>query len=215
MVRGTFSLLGKDFTLSSGTITFAGGRLDPLFNIVATASSSDVTVQVVIGGTASTPTVTLTSQPALPQDEILSRLLFGTSVSQITPVQGLQLAQAAASLTGGGGPDILGTIRRGLGLDRLSIGSGNTFQSAQPGPALITGTPQQQTSNGALGDTTLSAGKYLVPGFYVGVVQGASTSDSAVRVEGEITPHVSIVGQAGGPGAQGGQSVGVTLKTDY
>jgi len=215
IVRGTFSLLGKDFSLTSGTLTFAGGKPDPLLNVVATASSTDVTVQVVIGGTALAPTVTLTSQPALPQDEILSRLLFGTSVSQITPVQGLQLAQAAASLTGGGGPDILGSIRRRLGLDRLSIGSGSNNLGAQPGAALTPTAQQQQTSSGALGGTTLSAGKYIAPGFYVGVEQGASTSDSAVRVEGEITPHLSVNAQAGGPGSQNGQSVGITVKTDY
>jgi translocation and assembly module TamB len=215
VVRGTFSLLGKDFTLTRGTIGFAGATPpDPVLDIVGEASSSDVTVQVLIGGTGSAPTVKLTSQPELPQDEILARLLFGSSLTQISPVQGLELAQAAAQLAGGGGPDILGTVRRQLGLDRLSIGSGSGFGSTVPSPGLVA-PRQQQPQSGGLGATTLSAGKYVAPGLYVGVEQGASAGSSAVRVEREITPHVSIDAKAGGSGAQGGESVGINLKMDY
>jgi translocation and assembly module TamB len=37
-----------------------------------------VTAKIVIGGTRSTPQVSFTSTPTLPQDEVLSRLLFGS-----------------------------------------------------------------------------------------------------------------------------------------
>jgi translocation and assembly module TamB len=52
------------------------------------------------------PTVTLTSTPVVPQDEILSRALFGRELGQISTGERLQVAQAAATLAGGG-PGVL------------------------------------------------------------------------------------------------------------
>ena len=37
----------------------------------------------------------------MPQDEILSRVLFGRTLGQITAAEGIQVAQAAATLAGG------------------------------------------------------------------------------------------------------------------
>jgi translocation and assembly module TamB len=147
----------------------------------------------------------------MPQDEVLSRLLFGTTVGQITPIQGLQLAQAAAQLAGGGGPDILGTIRRNLGLDRLAVGSSGGASGALPGGPLSTSGSGNASQSG-ISNTQISAGKYVVPGFYVGVAQGIGAGQSAVRVEGEVTPNITIDAQAGG---QARESIGLNFKLDY
>src|ERR1700730_8994129 len=96
-IRGSVDLLGKTFTLTRGAITFDGSpKLDPVLDIVAEASAADITAQVNIGGFASAPTITLSSTPPVPQDEILSRVLFNRGVGQITAGEGLQLAAAAA-----------------------------------------------------------------------------------------------------------------------
>ncbi len=123
-IRGSVDFLGKTFTLTRGRIIFDGSdKLDPVLDIVAEASTADITAQVNIGGFASAPTITLTSTPVVPQDEILSRVLFGKGVGQITPGEGLQLAAAAATLAGGG-PGVLDRLRGGLGLDWFKLGSG-------------------------------------------------------------------------------------------
>ena len=91
IVHGTYDFIGKTFNLSRGAITFLGGRsIDPTIDLEASAQSSEVTAIVDITGTATEPTIKLSSQPALPRDEILSRLLFGTSMSQIGAAQGLR-----------------------------------------------------------------------------------------------------------------------------
>src|SRR5439155_5177882 len=75
-IRGSVDLLGKTFTITRGAITFDdSAKLDPVLDIVAEASAADITAQVHIGGFASAPTVTLTSTPVVPQDEILARVL--------------------------------------------------------------------------------------------------------------------------------------------
>ena len=59
--------------------------------------------------------VQITSSPELPEDEILSRFLFGRSLSQISPVQALQIAAAIRSLSGGDGTGVIDRLRnRGL-----------------------------------------------------------------------------------------------------
>ncbi len=204
-IRGSVDLLGKTFTLTRGRITFDGSaKLDPVLDIVAEASTADITAQVNIGGFASAPTITLTSTPVVPQDEILARVLFGKGVNQITAGEGLQLAAAAASLAGGG-PGVLDRLRGGLGLDWFRLGSGTT------GPTTGTLNPGG-TSTSATSGTALSAGKYIAPGVSVGVSQGISPPTSKVTVEVEVRPHLTVGGEAGQSGSTG---VGINYNYDY
>jgi translocation and assembly module TamB len=206
VVRGNFSLLGKDFKLTSGTIGFNGGsKIDPTLDIVAEATTADITGTVRIGGTASAPTLKLGSVPELPQDEVLSRILFGKSVGQISAAQGVQLAAAAASLAGGGG-GLLDRVRSSLGLDRFDFGSGSTSNNAAGNAS---GNPASQSG---LSGAKVSAGKYISEGVYVGVDQGASSGTSRGKVEIEIAPHVNVETDVG---ATGGNGLGLNWKMDY
>ena len=203
--RGNVDLLGKSFRLTRGAITFDGSaRLDPALDIVAEASAADITAQVIISGFASAPKITLASTPPVPQDEILSRILFNQGVGQITAGQGLQLAQAAATLAGGG-PGVLDRLRGKLGLDWLGFGQGPTG-AASPilNPSVVTPTNSSATA--------LSAGKYIMPGVSVGVTQGVSPPTSKVTVEIEVGHHVTVDTEAG---QNGGTGIGINYKYDY
>jgi translocation and assembly module TamB len=205
-IRGSVDLLGKTFTLTRGIITFDGSsKLDPVLDIVAEVSAADITAQVVIGGFASAPTITLSSTPPVPQDEILSRVLFNRGVGQITAAQGLQLAAAASTLAGGG-PGVLDRLRGGLGLDWFRLGSGPS------GPATTTLNPRAASGNAAAGGTAFSAGKYIVPGVSVGVSQGLSPPTSKITVEIELRRNLSLQGEAG---QSGGTGIGLNYNYDY
>jgi translocation and assembly module TamB len=191
--------------LTRGTITFDGSaKLDPVLDIVAEASTADITAQVNLGGFASAPTITLTSTPVVPQDEILARVLFNKGVSQITAGEGLQLAAAAATLAGGG-PGVLDRLRGSLGLDWFKLGSGAT------GPTTGTLNPRAPSGSAASG-TALSAGKYVAPGVSVGVSQGISPPTSKITVEIEVRPHLTVGGEAGQSGSTG---IGLNYNYDY
>jgi translocation and assembly module TamB len=76
------------------------------------------------------------------------------------------MAQAAASLGGlSGGFDPIGSARRVLGLDRLSVGTG----------------PNNQTQ--------VEAGKYVLRNVYVGAKQGLSNAPQA-EVQVDLTQHL-------------------------
>ena len=204
-IRGSVDLLGKTFTLTRGRITFDGSdKLDPVLDIVAEASTADITAQVNIGGFASAPTVRLSSTPVVPQDEILARVLFGKGVGQISAGEGLQLAAAAATLAGGG-PGVLDRLRGGLGLDWFKFGSGAS--------GATTGTLNPRAaSGGSASGTALSAGKYIAPGVSVGVSQGVSPPTSKVTVEIQVRPHLTVGGEAG---QSGGTGLGINYNYDY
>lgn len=203
--RGSYTLLGKDFRLTRGRITFDGSaHIDPALDIVAEANAADITAQVVISGFASAPKVALTSTPPLPQDEILSRVLFGSGLHQITPGQGLELAQAAAALAGGG-PGLLDRLRGGLGLDWLRFGQGPAgAASSILNPSVVK--PETQSAG------ALSAGKYIAPGVSVGVTQGVSPPTSKVTVEVDLGHHVTVDTEAG---QNIGTGIGLSYNFDY
>ncbi len=74
---GTFDFAGRRFTLETGEIGFTGGAtVNPTLNVQAVRTTPDLTAIVRVTGTALDPTVELASTPALPESEILSRVLF-------------------------------------------------------------------------------------------------------------------------------------------
>jgi translocation and assembly module TamB len=210
-VRGTLSLLGKDFTIRRGTLNFPGGTLiDPQIDLMAEYAAADITAQIELSGSASAPKLQLTSQPQVPQDQILSRVLFGQDASQITPAQGLQLAYAASTLAGGG-PGVLDRLRIATGLDRLSFGSSSNTGTLDSTSTVSSGSNTANTNSSAA-NPTVSGGKYVAPGVFVGVEQGASTQSTRSKVEVEIMPHVTAQSSMG---ASGSSQLGLDWRYDY
>ncbi len=196
--NGTVDLLGQNFNIDRGVITFDGGKvIDPVLDVQASVTASSVTAQVNLSGTANSPKVALTSTPALPQDEILSRVLFGSNVGSLTPSQGLQLAAAAAQLAQGG-PGIMDRVRSAVGLDRLDLSSG--------------GGSNPNGTQGADKGTTVSGGKYIANGVFVGVAQGVGANSSQAKVEVEITPNISVNSTFG---TASGSGFGAKYSVDY
>jgi translocation and assembly module TamB len=104
VVRGAYEFAGKRFDLSRGRIRFTGTvPIDPQLDIVATGDANGVNASITITGTAAHTSIAFSSTPSLPEEELLSRLLFGTSITQISAPEAVQLAAALASLRGGAG----------------------------------------------------------------------------------------------------------------
>jgi len=206
--RGDFSLAGTTLTFSKGDVSFNGlgvnGQIDPTLDFEADSYSGNITATLKITGTATAPKIGLSSVPDLPQDEILARLLFGQSMSQLSALQIAEIGAALAEISGltGGGEGPLGSLRRGLGLDRLTVGGGGTNGS----------TP------------TVEAGRYVAKGVYVGTKQAAGGSGGTqVDVQIDLTRHLKLNTALGTGGtAQGatpdndpGSSVGLSYGFEY
>jgi translocation and assembly module TamB len=100
LIRGRISILGTRLDLTEGSATLQGD-FDPFLRLSAESRAGGYRIIISVEGPASAPDISLSSDPFLPEDEILAQLLFGRSVSALSPVQLLQLADAASSLAGG------------------------------------------------------------------------------------------------------------------
>lgn len=184
VVRGTYSFASRRFDISKGVISFQGGELtNPTIDISATTTAEGVTAILNITGTAQKPQIAFTSNPALPQDEVLSRLFFGTNVTNLSATEAIQLAAALNSLRGsGGGLNPLGQLKSATGIDRLRVlGADDT------------------TGRG----TSLAAGKYITRNIYVEIVTDAR-GFTATQLEVSLSRALSILSQTstfGGSGA--------------
>lgn len=195
LIRGSYEFAGRRFELSRGLIRFTGGGYppDPVVDIAAEARVDGLTATLRIGGTAQQPQIAFGSVPALPEDEVLSRVLFGESITNLSAPEALQLAGAVASLRGGGGTsnfDVFNVLRKGIGVDRLRILPGNTT-----------------TGRG----TSVAAGEYLGDRVYVEVATDAQ-GYTATQIEVELTRSLSILGQVA---TFGGTSVNLRWSKDY
>ena len=206
--RGTFSLAGVNLTFTKGDVGFNGttnGKLDPTIDFAAQSIVNQYTAELDVTGYASKPRISLHSTPALPQDQIMALLLFGTDTSNLSPLQIAQIAAALASLSGGGGGfDPLGAVRNTLGLDRLSVGSG--------------------TGNSNNTGASIEGGKYITKRVYVGARQSTAGGGTQALVQIDITKRLkafTTVGSGGTvtgattPENDPGSSVGLKYQFRY
>lgn len=186
IIRGDATLAGQRFIFEEGTISFDGAPSSAQLNLTAVRDTGDLTAFINVTGTPQEPRISLSSEPELPQDEILARVLFGRSASELTALEAAQLASALASLRGGGGFDALGQLRSGLGLDRLAVA---------------------QTAGG----TVVSGGRYLTDDVYL-ELQSGGEAGAAAQIEWQALKNFSIVSRFGSSESTG---VSVRWQRDY
>jgi translocation and assembly module TamB len=193
LIRGTYSFSGQRFDVTRGHIAFTGARPpNPRIDIVASADIRDVTVNINVSGSANNPQIAFTSNPGLPQDEIMARILFGGSVTEISAIQAVQLASSLNALRGGGGGlNPLGKLRSAGGFDRLRIlGADDT------------------TGRG----TAIAAGFYLSDDIYLEIITDAR-GFTATQIEIALSKALSILSQVGTSG--GSNNVNVRYRKQY
>lgn len=186
--RGRLNILGQRIDFDQGSVQLIG-NLDPQLHFVAETQSGDVTAIVTVDGRASSPTITFSSQPELPQDEVLARVLFNRTADSLSPFQLAQLAAAAAELAGGGGggPGIMDQLRNATGLDDLDVVTAED------------------------GSTAVRAGRYISDRVYVDV-QSDTRGVSQAQVNYEINQSLNARAAIG---TDGNTTLGLFFERDY
>lgn len=193
VVDGTFDFAGRKFDITKGQVAFAGN--DPskgLIDFEAAYETDETTALLQVSGTVGNPTITLSSNPPIPQEDVMALILFGKNPTQLSAIESLQIATEIAQLTGAGGmggSGLTGTLRNSIGLDALSLGV------------------DPETGQG-----TVAVGKYLSDDLYVSAQQSAGEVGTEITVTYEVSDKITVETTLKPDGAQ---SVSANYKKDY
>lgn len=185
LVRGRLDILGRRLVLDQGSITLQGD-FDPYLRLSASSQSDGITVMVVLEGLLTDPDVSFVSSPELPEDEIVSRLLFGRGIENISAFQAAQLAASVATLTGQGGEGLLGNLRKSFGLDDFDISTDDA------------------------GQAQLTFGTYISDNLYTDVQVSDGRTELDINLE--LTPSITVTGSTAD---DGDSSIGIRFERDY
>ncbi|MDA0781738.1 MAG: translocation/assembly module TamB domain-containing protein [Rickettsiales bacterium] len=192
-VRGSYEILGKKFVLQNGSVRFEGNSFSLLIPGVYKGKEVEVTARLT--GNLEDLSLSLSSVPSMPQDEIVSNLLFGKSSGSITPLQAIRLANELQKLKNGGRSlfNPLEETRKLIGVDNISVDS-------------------EQTDDGQ--EISVGVGKYINEKVYIEIEKGNNPSQPMKgSVEIEVLPNLSVESSTGGSSGVGG--VKLQWKHDY
>ncbi|MGD9968524.1 MAG: translocation/assembly module TamB domain-containing protein [Hyphomonadaceae bacterium] len=176
-IRGTLALSGQPFEIEDALIEFAGDPLDARINLTAVRDSADLSARIRLIGTARDPEISFSSDPALPEDEILPQILFGRSVEDLSGIEAAQLAASLAALSGRASLDIVDAARAAAGLDRFNV---------------------RQDENGGF---LVAGGVYLTRDVYVEVAR-TGLGQAQTRLEWTVRPRLVLITSFLGNGDQ-------------
>jgi autotransporter translocation and assembly factor TamB len=184
LIKGKFDLLGRHLALNKGLISFSNDvKNDPLLNIIGGREIGDTTAMMRVEGRASSPQITFFSNPALPQEEVLARLIFDKGLESISVTQTLLLANAITSFKSNNKLNFADKIRSAFGLDILE------FKEKKPAEG-----DEYQS-----GSQMVSVGKRISDKFYLSLDQSV-TGDGGptATVQYDLTRNFKIEAGVGG-----------------
>ena len=188
----SLSLAGRRFEVRRGHVAFTGARPpNPRIDLEAVSDIEGVQVAINVSGSSTNPQIVFASSPSLPQDEVMARILFGSSATEISALQAVQLAASLNTLRGGGGGlNPLGRLRAAGGFANLRILNAD-----------------ETTGRG----TAVAAGMYLSDDFYVEIITDAK-GFTATQIEVSLSRTLSLLSQFSTSNAT---NVSVRYRKDY
>ena len=178
-VDGTYQAYGQKLGINRAIISFVGPLDNPRLDIEATRPDLDVRVGVVVSGTVLSPRVRLFSEPDMTDVDKLSWLVLGKASTSTGGNESALLQRAAIGLLSGEGPGVTDRVTKALGLDELSLRSGD---------------------NGVK-DTIVSVGKQISKRWYVGYEQGLNSTTGSWQLIYRLAQRFTVKAQAGGDNA--------------
>lgn len=178
LLQGQYNVNGKIVNLKEGKISFAGDPVkETTLSVKGIFDTNTIIAEALVSGPLTNPSLSLRSNPPLPQADILSHIIFGHGLADMTPQQSRHLRKSIKDMAAmSTGTNILDSIRNGLGIDRIEI---------------------NHTGGSALDNVSLQVGKYLTKGLYVAFNRGISTPSNRVILEAALLSNVKLQGEIG------------------
>ena len=172
MNKARYKSYGQDLTVRKGRFLFNGPVDKPWLDVEAirVSKSKEVTAILNLTGPLDTPQTRLSSEPALPEEEVLAYLITGGPLNEVSKSEGNRVAAAALSY----GSGKLSWLSDKLGVDEFEVQEGKTLQ-----------------------DTLATVGQYLTPDFYVGTKVGLFNKQAVLVLKRKLTKTFNVETQTG------------------
>ncbi|SDJ55462.1 translocation/assembly module TamB domain-containing protein [Microbulbifer yueqingensis] len=195
IVRGNFDLLGKRFELLEGRVLFENS--EAAIYVKGRHEYSEGEIIAEISGTTDDLDIEFSSTPAAAQDEIFAQLLFGKSLTDISPLQAVRLVTVVRTLQGNGaGFDPLAKTRELLGVDTFDIKS----EEGEEGQDRY----------------ALSLGKYITSRIFIELQRSTDPLNPwQAEMQIELRKNLNLELKSAGSNESGAGSVELQWKRDY
>lgn len=196
-VDGVYEGFGQKLQITRGRLNFQGAPENPGLDILALRTGLPVEVGVTITRTAAAPLVRIHSDPPMPDAEALSWLVLGRPPDQAGG-DNIALAAAAAGLLGGSSEGYPTRVARAIGVDEISIRSGN-FGIASLLPARgVAGSLRSEDASGAtVAGEIITIGKNINDALTVSYQQAISDTTRILQLNYRLSQRLSVVARGG------------------
>ncbi|MGK0183826.1 MAG: translocation and assembly module TamB, partial [Halioglobus sp.] len=90
--KGTFRFSNKTFVITEGSLIFHdNAEQAPSIDVIADLILDNISVKATLNGPFSSPKLSFVSVPALSLNEILAQIMFDRQISEISPIEALQI----------------------------------------------------------------------------------------------------------------------------
>lgn len=195
---GTYDAYGQELSIERGILNFQGPLENPGLNVLALRKNLPVEAGVSITGTALRPRVQLVSEPNVPDSEKLSWIVLGRAPDQVGGAADSRLLLAAANaILGGESGGISRQVARGLGLDEISVGTGDLAGATSSVPLRTVAGSLTSAGAGTVNSQILTVGKRLSSAAYLSYEQSLSGAANVVKLTYNLSRRLSLIGRAG------------------
>jgi translocation and assembly module TamB len=176
IVDGEYRAFGQLVTIRRGELRYNMTPLDaPALDLVGdrVIRNEDIVVSINVRGTLDEPFITLSSVPAMPENEALSYLITGRSINTLQSGEAASLDRAAQSLAVSGGGLLLGNLGTRYGIDEVTV---------------------EQTGDD---DTSVVLGKYLSPKLFVSYGISIAEAINTIKLRYTLNDRWALKAEAG------------------
>ena len=176
IVDGEYRAFGQLVTIRRGELRYNMTPLDaPALDLVGdrVIRNEDIVVSINVRGTLDEPFITLSSVPAMPENEALSYLITGRSINTLQSGEAASLDRAAQSLAVSGGGLLLGNLGTRYGIDEVTV---------------------EQTGDD---DTSVVLGKYLSPKLFVSYGISIAEAINTIKLRYTLNERWALKAEAG------------------
>jgi translocation and assembly module TamB len=196
-VDGTYEGFGQRLQIARGRLNFQGAPENPGLDILALRTGLPVEVGVTITRTAAAPLVRMHSDPPMADAEALSWLVLGRPPDQ-SGGDNIALVGAAASLLGGSSEGYGTRVARAVGVDEISIRSGNFgIASLLPARGVAGSLRSDEAAAATVAGEIITIGKNINESLTLSYQQALSDASKFLQINYRLTRGLSVVARGG------------------